>query len=75
MNSGQISIFVSQESKDTHTHVHAHTHTHTHTQYWNVGIHKLWWASWPSPASGTLQPGGPLTTCWDRKGTGTRIAP
>lgn len=41
LNSGQISIFVSQESKDTHT------HTHPHTQYWNVSIHKLWWTARP----------------------------
>ena len=30
---------------------------------------------WPSPASGTLEASGPLTTCWDGKGKGPRIAP
>ena len=32
-------------------------------------------AGWPSPASGTLEASGPLTTCWDGKGKGPRIAP
>ena len=27
------------------------------------------------PASGTLEASGPLTTCWDGKGKGPRIAP
>lgn len=43
LNSDQISIFVYQEGKDTH--IHMHMHAHTHTQYWNVGIHKLWWTA------------------------------
>ena len=31
-------------------------------------------AGWPSPALGTLQSSRPLTTCWDGKGKGPRIA-
>ena len=32
-------------------------------------------AGWPSPATGSLQPCGPLTTCCDGKGKGPGIAP
>ena len=32
-------------------------------------------AGWPSPASATLQPSGPLTTCCDGKGKGPPVAP
>ena len=32
-------------------------------------------AGWPSPASATLQPSGPLTTCWNGKGKGPPVSP
>ena len=40
-----INFCLSRKQRYTHTCTCTHTHTHTHTQYWNVGIHKLWWTA------------------------------